>query len=120
MKRKLLTGFFFIVATTPVFAFNKTSIDSLNFNIEKCFEQTKKEQGAWKRYCNYVIRSDIADRENKAVALHNRGVINLNNGDYLAALKDFETAFENAPGMKRSLLAAKHVRKTMHAKTNTN
>ena len=98
-----------ILTSASALAFNRANVDELNFSIEKCFEQTQLGQEGSTRACNDIIRSDVVSRHNKAIALHNRGVIKLAKGEKEAALSDFMAATRRVPENVESLLAAAHV-----------
>ncbi|XOV80383.1 MAG: tetratricopeptide repeat protein [Aestuariibacter sp.] len=106
MKRLILITLYFVALTTPVVSAQEASIKALNFNIKKCFEQTELGAKGSKRACREVIWSNIATRENKAIAYYNRAVINLNHQDKKAALEDFENAVKLSPDLTASVSQA--------------
>ncbi|GAB5380693.1 MAG: hypothetical protein Alis3KO_20250 [Aliiglaciecola sp.] len=77
-------------------------IDKLNINISKCYQQTEKGKYAKKRACNTVLKSDFISRKNRAIAYHNRGVINLSQGDINSAFRDFRRAIKYDPTMSKT------------------
>lgn len=106
MKTSILITLCFVSLTTPIALAQEASIEALNFNIKKCFEQTKSGAKGSKRACREVIWSDIASRENKAIAYYNRAVISLNKQDKKSALEDFESAVKLSPGLTASVSQA--------------
>lgn len=77
-----------------------------NKNIEKCYEATKQITVTPSlRTCNYVIKSRFSSRKNKAIALHNRGVIYLNHNLNDKALKSFEKAARTNSKQSASMLS---------------
>ena len=77
-----------------------------NKNIEKCYEATKQIPVTPSvRTCKYVIESRFSSRKNKAIALHNRGVIYLNHNLNDKALKSFERAARTNSKQSASMLA---------------
>lgn len=93
---------------------NQTSVDVLNANIEKCFEQTTITEQALKRPCNKVIRANFVSLENRAIAFHNRGVINFNMGDIEGAVRDFSRASKLYPELTQAKKLSAQLQKGMN------
>ncbi|GEM_PF-5552611 len=71
---------------------------ALNINIEKCFAQTlQTTERASIRACNNVIKSRISSRQNIAIAFHNRGIIQMQNGKLEQALTSFKRSLRFQP-----------------------
>lgn len=113
MKKHILSTLSFMTLSCTAIADN---LEHLNASIKTCFEQTKVVENASKRACRNVIFSDIATRENRAIAFHNRGIISLQKGDTDAALSDFKHAVRLQSNMQASLLAIRFMQNQQYVK----
>lgn len=100
----ITTAILAITLAQPALAKSRLSAESLNHHIEHCYNETKQGAAGQIRLCNKVIRSRQATPHNQAVALHNRGVIQLHRGNADLALNDFISAAQREPSLLPTLL----------------